>query len=221
MFGGMRAFPATDGAGRSDLIALVVPRPRRGVLARLRGQWIPGLMTPLTDAASRIGHIVICRRPGGGAIGAGGDWTEVALLYEVLRPVARCLAELHRLGIAHGSVAPGNLFATGDGAVVLGPLWNEPAIGGRRVEALPADDVHALGLTLLALFRGRGEPSLAHLVLPDALARLLRRMLSSDPAQRPDTAALTDPCSLLDIALPQAWMPAGLAGRPGASVLRH
>ncbi|MDE2197456.1 MAG: hypothetical protein KGJ41_00425 [Rhodospirillales bacterium] len=197
---------------------------------------------PARDAAGQQSWFVICEAPPGPPLRAGGSraapWGEAALLERVLRPAARVLEQLEARRVTHRAIRPENLFrpgpaAGGDGeahgAVVLGSAWaappasRQPAIyeppyvamclPGGRGDGSIADDVYALGVTLLVLALGH-EPlaelapdeivrrklergSLAALLgearLPMVLTDLLRGMLAEDPEHRPAPAMLADP----------------------------
>jgi eukaryotic-like serine/threonine-protein kinase len=97
--------------------------------------------------------------------------------------LALALAPLHEAGIAHGALRPDSVALRPDG----GPLVRAPDGPGA-----PADDLHGLGILLLALLTGRSD----HLGLVVAgeegpaaeTAALLQALLAADPAQRPDSS---------------------------------
>ncbi len=210
--------------------------PRAGVLRALLGAPVPGLLCPLAHGAAapagrKPGWFVICPAPPGPSLTAErGEWTARALIADVLRPAAATLARLAERGLTHRAIRPDNLFRAGPGEpVVLGPAWagppasRQPALyeppyvgicpASARGEGTIADDVYALGVTLLVLALGR-EPlaeieaaeivrrklafgSLAAILgderLPAGIGDLARAMLAEDPAHRPAPALLAEP----------------------------
>jgi len=150
----------------------------------------------------------------------------------VLRPAARALDALAQRGFTHRAIRPDNIFAAARGQpAVLGAAWAGPAGALQpaiyeppylaqchrfgRGEGVIADDIYALGVSLLVLALGEAPlralddetilrrklhlGSYATLVeearLPPVLADLLRGMLAEDPEHRPPPALLTDPAA--------------------------
>jgi len=185
-------------------------------------------------------NYVICARPPGpslatqsGRTSGGGRlalMSDLELIECVLRPAARTLDALAQRRLTHRAIRPDNLFSAARGQpAVLGAAWAgppaalQPAIyeppysaqchrygrGGGTI----ADDIYALGVSLLSLALGEerltrtGEEqmlrrklhsgSFAALVedarLSSALSDLLRGMLAEDPDHRPPPVLLTDP----------------------------
>jgi hypothetical protein len=157
-------------------------------------------------------------------------WGEAELLECLLRPAAAVLAELQARQLTHRAIRPANLFRAGPGhKVVLGCAWAmapaamQPAVfeppysamchPAGRGEGSIADDVYALGVTLLSLALGRvphAEISATDLIrrklelgsfqaltngqrLSPMIADLVRGMLAEDPEHRPAPALLADP----------------------------
>ncbi len=155
---------------------------------------------------------------------------EAELIQTVLLPVAAALDQLAALHLTHRAVRPDNLFTAGRNTpVMLGPGFAAPPASHQgavfeppyvawchptaRGPGLIADDVYALGVTLLTLHRGvvplAGidereiirrkielgcyEALTAGTVLPPMLADLLRAMLAEVPDHRPTPAALLTP----------------------------
>jgi eukaryotic-like serine/threonine-protein kinase len=94
--------------------------------------------------------------------------------------LALALAPLHEAGVAHGGLCRDAVTLRPDG----GPLVRAPGGPGT-----PADDLHGLGVLLLALLTGRSDHlgvAIAGEAGPAAeTAALLEGLLAADPAQRP------------------------------------
>jgi len=223
----LAAFAAADREDPSASLMAVECRrdlpPRAAVLDADLAD-VPGLLRPLAHgaapAAAGESWFVICPAPPGGSLAAAGPIPETALMGTVLPALARPLIALAARGFTHRAIRPGNIFR-GAAGIVLGEAWAAPAgafqpaaleppyLGMCRPEArgaaTPADDVFALGATLLALAHGRlpldGVPeeeivrrqiergSFAALTdgarLSSAFAELLRALLADDPSLRP------------------------------------
>ena len=195
------------------------------------------------DAVGRLGWFVICDAPPGPPVWEAGQvsipsWSEADIVACLLRPVATALAALHDQRITHRAIRPENLFRAGNAftaspsePVVLGAAWAAPpgsrqsalheppysamCLPAGRGEGRPADDIYALGVTMLALALGRLPlagldeaaiirrklelGSYAALVgqdrLPPVVADLARGMLAEDPEHRPAAALLLDPAA--------------------------
>jgi eukaryotic-like serine/threonine-protein kinase len=101
--------------------------------------------------------------------------SEDEIVFQVLPPIMAALKLMHESGLTHRAVRPTNLFRAESGGIVLGecvsappalaqPVVFEPIESGLAAPAgrgagLPADDLYALGVTLVALFLGR-DPAL-------------------------------------------------------------
>lgn len=243
--GGLPAFAVTDHrGGRSGLIALQSPAdalPRAQALGSLVHQPVEGVASPLGyGQAPGPGGVpawfVICLPPSGTPLWPDDmptpPWRESELLNCVLRPAAAALERLQARHVTHRGIRPGNLFRGAPGeAVMLGCAWGVPAasrqqaifeppymavcLPGGRGEGAIADDVYALGVTLICLALGRApmqdlddatvvrrkleNGSYAALVgeerLPSALADIVRGMLAEDPDHRPPPSLLADPAA--------------------------
>ncbi len=257
--GGLATFAARHHTtAKSDLIAVQVRPgwpPRAGALAQLAAATIPGLLLPLAHgpgpaANGGEAYYVICRPPPGPSLAAPGrSWSEQELIDLVLRPVAAALEGLRAKGITHRAIRPDNLFSAGPGEpAVLGCAWASPpgclqpavfeppysgmCLPAGRGEGTIADDVYALGVTLLTLALGRlpladlddiamirrklDVGSFAALTgdarVPPMLGDLLRGMLAEDPAHRTPPSMLLDPAAARQRRL--AARPARRATRP-------
>ena len=212
---------------------------RSGELLKFQAGAIPGVLCPLAhgraaDRNGRTGFYVVMPVPPGPAllapgVGAFPPWPEADILHQVLRPAALALDGLRARGITHRAIRPENLFRAAAGEpVVLGGAWAAPpalfqgAIFEPPYAAMctragcgngsPADDVYALGVTMLVLALGHapmaGLPgaaviqaklergSFAALVgderLPPVIQDIVRGMLAEDPEHRPTPALLAD-----------------------------
>jgi hypothetical protein len=183
------------------------------------------------DLAGQAGWFVICEALPGPALGVGpASWREGELIACVLQPAAAALAALQERGLTHRAINPDNLFRAGPRErVMLGPFWAAPAgslqpavfeppysarcLPNGRGDGTIADDVYALGVTLLALAIGRmplaqlDEAALlarkmevgsyaaltADAALTPLLSDLLRGMLAEDPEHRPSPHLLMKP----------------------------
>ncbi|CAH2599671.1 Protein kinase domain-containing protein [Rhodovastum atsumiense] len=237
---GLPAFAATDRSrGAGQVMALQVAPgapPRADALQALAGWSEGGLLAPLAHGPAMTpggqpAWFVICSSPPGLPVSAGlRPWSEAELLSCVLRPVASVLAALEARRVTHRAICPDNLFRAGAGeTVVLGAGWAAPpaslqpslfeppysamCLAAGRGEGSIADDVYALGVTLLVLALGRvplqglddtailrrklALGSFAALTgeekLSPVIADLVRGMLAEDPEHRPPPVLLTDP----------------------------
>ena len=228
--------------GRTGLMAIEVAAgapARAAELHRFLAGPVTGVLSPLAVGPARDGRgrsalYVIYQAPPGRALVAAGlaqfaPWGEGALLNQVLRPAAQALDLLRQRHITHRAIRPDNLFQIGvSEPVVLGSAWSEPpamrqsaiyeppysamCLPAGRGDGGIADDVYALGVTLLVLALGR-EPmagmdarsiiqaklergSFTALVgdarLPPAIQDIVRGMLAEDPDHRPTPALLVD-----------------------------
>ena len=207
--------------------------PRHDVLAALHGLRSPVLSMPrawgvIDWPASRRRHFALLYdRPLGGRVAEAMSQTiapipEDALLHSVLPPLAAALRELAGAGLTHRAIRPTNLFfldaerrqlAVGDCVsgppAALQPVACEPIESGLamplgRGNGSSADDLYALGATLLFLLLGRmpavalgAEQLLADKIargsynallgaerLNGALAEAIRGLLADDPRER-------------------------------------
>jgi len=217
--------------------------PRAATFAALADHSDPCLLRPLAygaapgpDGAAR--WFVICPAPPGPALWPAGasairPWSEADLIARLLRPAASVLADLQARRITHRAVRPDNLFldAAPGSPAVLGCAWASPAgawqpaafeppymamcAPAARGEGRIADDVYALGVTLLTLALGRVplagldaeaiirrklefgcfEALVGEARLVPMIADLAGGMLAQDPDHRPTPALLADPAA--------------------------
>lgn len=127
-----------------------------------------------------------------------------------MSPVAAALTDLHRDGVVHGDLSPGNVLFTADGRPLLADLGVSRVIGEAPgpthgtsgfvapelldgAVAAPASDVYALGaLTWFCLTGEPPGPAAVRAPLlelapgtPDAVVDVVERALSGLPSRRP------------------------------------
>jgi hypothetical protein len=238
--GGLSAFAVTDRRGTGQNLIAVLTRPNMPARPRVTlagaGPAVPYAVLPLDygpgrDLNGTSGWFVICDGLPGGPIGqAKMPWREQEIVACVLLPVAAALLGLHGRGLTHRAINPGNLFReSAQEPVTLGPFWAAPpaslqpavfeppymarCLPGGRGDGTIADDVYALGVTMLMLATGR-EPMAgidppemlrrkmevgsyaaltADVALPPLIGDLMRSMLAEDPEHRPSPKLLLNP----------------------------
>ncbi len=237
--GGLRSHAVTDRRDPSQKLIAVEAKPglpfRPKLTLSRTGQAVPRAVLPVDygagrDLSGQHGWYVVGERPPGAALSIGTPWRENDLISYVLVPAASALAGLQARGLTHRAINPDNLFRPGPRELVtLGPFWAAPpaslqpavfeppymacCLPAGRGEGAIADDVYALGVTLLCLATGRvplaGLDEAAILrrklelgsfaaltgeaALPPMISDLLRGMLAEDPDHRPPPAMLLRP----------------------------
>lgn len=211
-----------------------------GLLAAVRHQHVVHLydVVPLPGRGGRPDGIALAME-----LAEGGSLAEVlgarhyltpGELVTVCSPLAGALAELHRSGVVHGDVSPGNVLFRSDGMPLLADLGVSRIAGERRAHVHGTDgmvapevvegfepsaesDVYAVGA--LAWRCLVGEPpgwvgtrqELAELrpELPEGLVDLVTACLSGEPGDRPEAEEVA-------VALFAAARPEPIALAPGA-----
>ncbi|WP_151524126.1 serine/threonine-protein kinase [Serinicoccus kebangsaanensis] len=218
------------GDGRGDLTAALA---EAGLMAGLRHEHILHLydVLPLGEAEHPTVALVT-------QLAAGGSLAQVlhrrrllspGELVTVLHPLARALAELHRLGVVHGDVSAGNVLFRSDGMPLLGDLGTARVVGEHGLQgwgtgghdgmvapevmegfsATVESDVYQVGalawLCLVGQTPGPGfdRPALAEVDpnLPGDLVDLVQRCMGPQPEDRPAAEEL--PAALLALADPE------------------
>lgn len=204
--------------------------PREATAEGLYALNIDAILAPLAwgavDWAGRRNFAFILERPGAARVAAAQKdvvppVSEDELVQNILPPLISGLRTLFSGGLTHRAIRPTNLFRHANGRnLVLGecvtapagalqPLAYEPIEGGMampaaRGEGTPADDVYALGATLIYLLLGRDptvdippeqllldkmnrgsyQALLGPNRIPARLIEPLRGMLADDPRER-------------------------------------
>ena len=179
--GGQPAFAARSARAGPGFMAVQVEAgwpARARLLTVLVGAPIAHLLVPMahgpaTMPSGETGYFVICPAAPGRPLSVQmRPWPERELLDMLLRPVAQALVELHGRDATHRAIRPDNLFRAGPGEpVTLGCAWAAPpasrqpalyappsaalCLPAGRGDGAPADDIYALGVTLVTLALGR------------------------------------------------------------------
>ena len=237
--GGLTAYPATDAHDTARAVIAIQTRPALPPRSRLMHTRaaipVPHSMMPLEhgtipDPTGAAAFFVVCPAPPGPSLAADPrPWSEGDVLRFLLLPAAAALDAMDGRGITHRAIRPDNIFRAGPGEkVTLGPCWAAPpgslqpspfeppysaqCLPAARGEGTAADDVYALGVTILWCVLGGAVPgwadepallkcklsqgSLAALAGPvrlsPTMADLLRGMLAEDPDHRPAASLLLD-----------------------------
>lgn len=187
------------------------------VLSRVRHDHVVHLydVVPLPGPDGQPGAVALAMQlaEGGSLAGvlAGRGHLSAGELVTLLVPLAGALADLHRSGVVHGDVSPGNVLFLGDGMPMLADLGvcrvagetptavhgTDGMVAPELLEGFPPGpeaDVYALGAVAWTCLVGdppgwvgtRG--SLAELApeVPEALRDLVLACLEPEPADRPD-----------------------------------
>ncbi|MCK0113967.1 serine/threonine protein kinase [Ornithinimicrobium sp. F0845] len=211
-----------------------------GVLARVRHEHVIHLydVLPVPGAGGRPGGVALAMELAAGGslaevLGARGHLTPGEVV-TVGSPLAGALAELHRAGVVHGDIAPGNVLFREDGMPLLADLGVSRIAGEQRTDTYGTDgmvapevlegfaptaesDVYGLGALAWLCLVGETpgwagtRTALADLrpELPEPLVALVTSCLASEPAERPDAEELA-------VALLAAARPEPVVLAPGA-----
>ncbi|GAA3444496.1 serine/threonine protein kinase [Planomonospora venezuelensis] len=128
------------------------------------------------------------------------------------------LGRLHSYGILHRDVRPGSvLIGPHDQVLLADPSLRSPAYTAPDAIASPASDLWALGATLYTAVEGQPPVPGAPIRNAGPIAPVLFRLLSGDPALRPDPATLRR--ELLEVSRPSPAPvpPQPVALPPGAT----
>jgi serine/threonine protein kinase len=217
------------GDGLPVAIKVVAPQGNaRGAaveLAVLRGVRHPHVIRFVEDISLPGGAVgLVLERASGGSlarvVGARGHLTPAETV-TVLTALATTLVDLHRIGVTHGDISPGNVLFYSDGRPVLADLGASQVAAAARAEAWgtdgfvdpavlagdpagPASDVYALGalgwFCLAGTVPGHAalRPELSGLCpgAPAALVWAIQAALEPDPRLRIGAAELA--CAAYD-----------------------
>ncbi|MEV7501787.1 hypothetical protein [Streptomyces sp. NPDC093018] len=162
---------------------------------------------------ARAGGVPV-RKDGGAAgpapslaevVGAAGGLPEDAVLW-IAAGLAGALAVLHRAGRAHGNVRAGNVLLTRGGPRLTG---DTPGPGGGARPGggtpMPAADMVALGMLLVAAYTGvsNRRPDLDN--LPVRLRQVVALCLAEDPRERATPAQLLAVIKALEPSEAPVW----------------
>ncbi len=240
LVGGLRGFTVTDRRDPGQHLVAVETRadlPCRPRIPMTRGSSpVPHTVLPVDygpgrDAAGKPGWFVVGEGWSGSPAAVGPQpWRESDLMVQLLQPAAMALAEMLARGLTHRAIHPANLYRVGGrDPVTLGPFWATPAgslqpalfeppymarcLPNGRGDGSIADDVYALGVTLLSYALGRVPLAglddaeilarklefgsftalTSQAVLTPLITDLLRGMLAEDPDHRPSPGLLLRP----------------------------
>lgn len=144
-------------------------------------------------------------------VGAAGGLPEDAVLW-IAAGLAGALAVLHRAGRAHGNVRAGNVLLTRGGPRLTGDTpepGDAPGPGGGARSGggapMPAADMVALGMLLVAAYTGvsNRRPDLDN--LPVRLRQVVARCLAEDPEERATPAQLLAVIKALEPSEAPVW----------------
>ncbi|WP_308405031.1 hypothetical protein [Streptomyces rugosispiralis] len=129
-------------------------------------------------------------------VGTAGGLPEDAVLW-IAAGLAGALAVLHRAGRAHGDVRAGNVLLTRGG-----PLLTSDVPGRDGGVSVPAADMVALGMLLVAAYTGvsNRQPDLDN--LPVRLRQVVAVCLAEDPEERANPAQLLNVIRALEPVAP-------------------
>lgn len=199
-----RVFEAIDALTGEEAVIKWVAHPSararlqsRAEVAGLRGLSVPGVAR-LLDAGEEPDALWLAMARVRGLPFPGllpPSWTALAPCVEAM---LGALAAVHRVGLVHRDLKPGNLLVTASGQPVIvdfglaGAAGRRPGGQGTRrymapeqaagEEVDPRADLHAVGKLLLEVLDA--DPELPHGVL-----QALRAMISEDPEDRPASAS--------------------------------
>ena len=161
----------------------------------------PGVVRLIAAAGDDQPSELVLAQVGGGSLAAVGrdmDWSEVAGLGAAL---ATTLADLHEIGIVHGSISPDHILLDESGRPVLCGFGKATRCDVSESQALGADDVASLAALLPQLAEGPPPRSVGRLLRSFSRGRqvgrartarrLARRLIEAIPSARlPGTDAV-------------------------------
>ncbi len=180
----------TEFGGQKAAIKLVRADPKSAEPQLARWQAAATLSHPHLIKLLKSGR---CQVAGGAAIYVVNEYVEEDLsqvlperplttdeLREMLDPLVSALAYLHSQGWVHGHLKSSNIMAIGDQLKIS---CDGVSRAGESKTAVPAEDVWALGLTLVEALTQRRE-ALVPATMPEPFRDIARRCLEPNPAKR-------------------------------------
>ncbi len=204
----------------------------------------PHLVTVHDTGRDHVGPYLIMEFIDAPSIADAADRLRPEQVSTIGSQIADALAAVHRAGVVHRDVKPGNILLAERGAVLVdfgiastgatdhtitqpGMVVATPNYAAPEVlagaEATPASDVYSLASTLDWLLRphratGAVPSDATGAVLSDAATAVLWKAMSNDPDHRPDAAtlatALRSSRTTVDVHNPDAAGAAPAAARP-------
>ena len=188
----------------------------RRTAAQLERASHPGVVRVVASRASGDGWELVTEH--GGLPVAAAAWTSPVDVAALGAAVAATLADLHDQGVVHGRLDARRILIGRQGQPVLCGL--APPAGPGEIDALPADDVAALGRVLRALLAPMGATGPSARATLASLGSVLDATEADPPSRRPTARRLAAELGS-HVPGPPVRPPARVAGRPAAVARRR